>query len=109
MPKLVVFFMRHALVGMGIAFLFVSAVLGFDVSHIGTLVRNSSSGLLAVVMLFVFSTVTFSSLQISMAVMLLPRDTDQNGGGGGSKALAWFSLPRTPALAQLPAQKRRRY
>lgn len=109
MPILVRFFICHALVGMGIAALFVAAILGFDVGHIASMARDSSSGPLAILLLFVFSTITFASIQISMAVMLLPRDGDEGrGGGGGLKVPAWLRLPANPVAVRVPVQQRRR-
>lgn len=85
MPLLVKFMLRHALIGVGAAIIFVAAVLALDVGGLATLIGTSSSGILAVVLLTFFTGLTFGSLQMAFAVMSLkekeetPRDDKPTG------------------------------
>lgn len=72
LPVLVRFLMRHALIGFGIAILFVAALLGVDAKGLRTLMLASPDGLLAAGVLTFAMGLTFSSVQMGIAVMLLP-------------------------------------
>lgn len=74
LPLLVRFLIRHALIGFGLALLFVTLLLSFDVGGIGTLIFNSSSSVLALIILVASMTVTFSSVQMGFAIMFLRED-----------------------------------
>ncbi|GAB4068726.1 hypothetical protein KHC28_26985 [Ancylobacter sonchi] len=80
MPRLVSFLIRHALIGFGIAVPFVAALVFFDVAGFGWLALGSSSGLLALGVLTVAVGLTFASLQMGFAVMLLGEETTGRGG-----------------------------
>lgn len=97
MPHLVRFLIRHALIGCVVAILFSAALFLLDVAGLGTLVRNSSSGPMAVVMLTIALCVTFGSLQMGFAVMLL---TERSQGGGGTR------VPLVPVRVTVPADGR---
>ncbi|WP_210255156.1 hypothetical protein [Ancylobacter pratisalsi] len=84
MPHLVRFLIRHAAIGIAVAGLFVGALLAFDVAHLGTLVRESPSGLIAVSALTVALGITFGSVQMGFAVMLLGEEA--GGTEGGTRA-----------------------
>ena len=81
MPHLVRFLMRHALIGFALAILFVGALLAFDVARLGSLVRASSTGGLAALILVFSVGVTFSSVQMGFAVMLLASRDEEPGSG----------------------------
>lgn len=75
LPLLVRFLIRHAVIGFGLALLFVAILLTLDVGGIGTLIFASSSSGLALAILVFSMGVTFSSVQMGFAVMFL-RDDD---------------------------------
>ena len=103
MPILVRFLIRHALIGIAVAFVFVGALLAFDVARLGTLVWASPSGGLAVAALTFALGLTFGSVQMGVAVMLLGEDADRPTRGGGRRmALA----PLVQRLAPVVARRR---
>lgn len=71
MPFLVRFLVTHAIVGVSLAVLFVGALVGFDIAGLGTLMRTSQDGLLALVLLTFGLGITFGSVQMGFAVMLM--------------------------------------
>ncbi|MCS0494066.1 hypothetical protein NVS89_03080 [Ancylobacter sp. MQZ15Z-1] len=81
MPQLVRFLIRHAVIGIGVAALFVGTLLLLDVARLGTLVWESPSGFVAVAALTAALGVTFGSVQMGFAVMLLGQEADGPGGG----------------------------
>ncbi len=80
MPWLVKFLLRHALVGIVIAAAFVGILCWLDVAHLGTLLRTHDDGLLAVILLTFGLGVTFGSVQMGFAVMLMSKDDEPRGG-----------------------------
>ncbi len=84
--QIVRFFVAHALIGYGIAAVFVAILLWFDVAGLGTLVWNSDVGWLAVLMLVLFLGQSFAGLQIGFAVWFTardPADEDDDDGPSG--------------------------
>ncbi|MFG1278083.1 hypothetical protein [Xanthobacter autotrophicus] len=71
MPFLVRFLLRHAAIGVGVAAVFVALLAAFDVAHLGTLFAMSSDGPLALIVLTLALGVTFGSVQMGFAVMLM--------------------------------------
>jgi len=63
-----------------IAFAFVAMLLGFNLANLRHLVLNSADGVLAVVMLYIFCTITFGSAQIGYRIMT--RSDDDKGDQG---------------------------
>ncbi|MBB3769612.1 hypothetical protein FHS55_000198 [Angulomicrobium tetraedrale] len=100
MPRLVRFLLRHALIGFGLAVFFVGALLLLDVARLGTLIGRSPFGWLATLVLVVSVGITFASVQMGFAVMLLPRDDDAPQGRGGTRAPSGSAL----RLVRLPAR-----
>ncbi|RVV99515.1 hypothetical protein EKE94_02200 [Mesobaculum littorinae] len=80
MPKLVRFYIRHVLIGLGLAVVFVGLLLAFDVGHLRHLVLTSSEGPLALGLLVLFNAIVFSGAQFGIAIMGLGRDTPPRGG-----------------------------
>jgi hypothetical protein len=74
MPVLVRFLLRHAAIGMGVAAVFVGALAAFDVFHLGALMSGSPDGLLALAVLTSALGITFGSVQMGFAVMLMGED-----------------------------------
>lgn len=71
LPPHVRFLMQHALIGFGLATVFVMAVLWSDAFGIGGLLRGADSHPLPVLLLWFFTGLTFGSVQMGAAVMLL--------------------------------------
>ncbi len=86
MPILVRFLLWHALIGFAVALVFVAALLAFDVARLGTLVWASPSGAIALAALTFALGLTFGSVQMGVAVMLLGEDEDRPTGGSGRRA-----------------------
>lgn len=103
MPHLVRFLLRHAAIGIGVAVVFLAALLAFDVAHLGTLVRESPSGLVAVAALAMALGITFGSVQMGFAVMLLGAAGE--GPEGGTRAPRGHP-PRAPGLRLQPVRVR---
>ncbi|MBL8570328.1 MAG: hypothetical protein JNK84_14760 [Phreatobacter sp.] len=103
MPAHLLFLARHALIGFALAAAFVGAMAAFDVAGLWTLAgRSGSTGIAFSVLTFFFG-LTFASIQMGAAIMLLPcRDEGRDRGGGG-RLLALFA---PPPLA-VPARVRR--
>jgi len=80
MPFLIRFLVRHAAIGVGVATIFVAALVALDVARLGTLVTTSGDGLLAVVVLTFALGITFGSVQMGFAIMLMSdRDEPRRG------------------------------
>lgn len=71
LPPLIRFLIRHALIGFGLAVVFVALLLVFDVGGLAGLMMSSPSGPLAAVVLTFAMGLTFSSIQMGFAVMFL--------------------------------------
>ncbi len=97
MPKLVWFLLRNALAGVVLADAFVAYLILADVGGLGTLILASPDWLLVMGLLLVGMGVTFGSVQMGIAVMLLA--ADEGDSSGSRQRLAQF---RPAAL--LPAQ-----
>lgn len=74
LPLLVRFLIRHALIGFGLALVFVAILLALDIGGIATLIFASSSSVLALIILVFSMCVTFSSVQMGFAIMFLRED-----------------------------------
>lgn len=74
LPLLVRFLIRHALIGFGLALVFVALLLALDIGGIATLIFASSSAALALIILVFSMAVTFSSVQMGFAIMFLRED-----------------------------------
>lgn len=71
LPPHVRFLMQHALIGFGLATVFIIAVLWSDAFGIGSLLHGADSHPLPVLLLWFFTGLTFGSVQMGAAVMLL--------------------------------------
>jgi hypothetical protein len=74
LPRLVRFLAWHAAIGAAIAMLALAAILAWDVSGLRGLVLGSGEGLLGGAMLAAGLALTFASVQMGAAIMLLPWD-----------------------------------
>lgn len=82
MPKLLKFLLVNAVIGFGVAVVFVAALIVLDVGGFSTLTARSDVALMAVSVLTFFLGLTFASVQMGIAVMMLPKDDDAGPRGG---------------------------
>src|SRR5271167_3466730 len=76
MPGHVKFLIRHALIGFSIGLFTVALIVSQDLGHIGTLIKSSNDRWLALGLLCFLFGLTFGSLQMGFAIMLLPEEDD---------------------------------
>ncbi|WP_374310523.1 hypothetical protein [Methylocella sp.] len=76
MPEPVKFLLRHALIGIAIGLFVVLIIVVEDVAHLYTLIASSADRWLWLFLLAASFGLTFGSLQMGMAVMLMPRDEE---------------------------------
>jgi len=81
MPDHIKLILRHALYGFFIALAFVGLLLWFNVANLWHLVTHTAEGPIAVLMLIVFCTITFGSVQIGFKIMTMGEDEDDDQGG----------------------------
>lgn len=81
MPKLVRFYIRHALIGFALAAVFTGLLLGLNVGNLWHLVTHTAEGPLAAFLLFFFNGIVFGGVQHGVAVMLMADDSDTAPGG----------------------------
>jgi len=82
MPHMVRFLLRHAIIGFAVAAVFVAALVLLDVARLGSLAHTSADGPFALALLVFALGLTFASVQMGFAVMLLPRAGDDHPGLG---------------------------
>jgi len=97
LPVAVRFMLQHGAIGFGIAAVFVALLMATDMAGLGTLLRGADSAPLPALLLWFFCGLTFGSVQIGAAVMLM--DTDDQPPAGGTRA---------PILVPIPVRARRR-
>lgn len=89
--------------GLGLGLVFAFGVYALDLGHIRTLVHGSREGVLAMSLLCVGSMITFASVVMGGAVMLIPRPEDERKPPRGKNVLLRALVPvRVHAAA--PAQ-----
>ncbi|MEO5366743.1 MAG: hypothetical protein H7831_10390 [Magnetococcus sp. WYHC-3] len=112
MPALARFLLRHALIGFALAWLSVAALVGWDVFGLRSLMLSGSGGGVALFMLAFFMGLTFASVQMGAAVMLLAQEEDDSPGPGSllPALRAWLAPPRRlqPVRVSVPHRGRRR-
>jgi hypothetical protein len=96
MPLLIRFLLRHALIGFGIAAIFVAGLMLSDMGGIGTLIANAEAGWLALLMLTFFLGLTFGSAQMGFAVMSGDLHRGDNGRRGKRQPLRPYPLKPLP-------------
>lgn len=113
MPILVRFLLVHAAIGFGLAFIFVSALVVFDTGGLRTLMASSNVGLVAFLLLVFLNGLTFGSVQIGVAVMLLGEEDGNPDGGGHSQwnrtwahIRAWLAPPPKRIAVTIPSKHR---
>jgi len=113
MPKLVRFLLVHAAIGFGLAFVFVGVLVAFDTGGLRTLMMSSDVGFAAFLLLVFLNGLTFGSVQIGVAVMLLgEEDGDQPNGGdrfwnrAWAHVRAWLAPPPKRAVVTISPKHR---
>ncbi len=82
MPQLVRLYIVNVLIGFGIAFAFVTALVALDVAGLRHLVLHTDMGWLGGLMLVMFNGVVFAGVQFAIAVMRMADPEDGNRPGG---------------------------
>jgi len=113
MPQLVRFLLIHAAIGFALAFVFVGALVAFDTGGLRTLMMSSDVGFVAFLLLVFLNGLTFGSVQIGVAVMLLGEENGGHGGGGEhlwnrtwAQVRAWLAPPRKCVPVTVPSKHR---
>lgn len=86
--RLVRFLLRNMAIGVVSGWIFIAALVHYDVGGLGGLLAGAQSRVLATVMLLIVMTITWGSAAMGTAIFLLPRDEDQGDGAGGNRAPA---------------------
>jgi len=102
LPVLVRFMMAHAALGFTLAAAFVVGLHVIDPGGFGTLLRQAGGHPWPSLLLWYFSGLTFGSVQMGAAVMLLA-DHHQDGSGGSKVR----PLPPLLAALALPVRSKR--
>ncbi len=97
MPELIKLYIRNVAIGFGIAAAFVAGLLWFDIMGLWQLISSSSSGLLAVFMLWFMNGIVFAGVQFAWAVMALAQDEDEGGPRRGTPVAHDLVPVRVPA------------
>lgn len=108
MPTLVRFLLVHAAIGFGVAFVFVGTFLYLDIGGLRTLMMSSGMGYMALFLFTFFNGLTFSSVQMGVAVMLLGEDEGDAGGRGHWVSNAWTEVRAwlAPPMKRVPVPVR---
>ncbi|MEM1047708.1 MAG: hypothetical protein AAGL24_16230 [Pseudomonadota bacterium] len=105
MSKLHRFLLTHALIGFGIAILFVGMIFAFDLAGLGSLILRSDVEALAIFMLVYFMGLTFASVQMAFALLLASKDVADDGrGGGGGRLTAFLQALAYPGREPAPVR-----
>ena len=83
MPRLVALYIRHTLIGFGLAAVFVALLFWFNVANLWHLVTHDPAGPLAAFLLVMFNGIVFSGVQFGIAIMRLGNEADSNDPRGG--------------------------
>ena len=106
MPQLIKLYIRNVAIGFGLAAVFVAMLLWFDTQGLWQLVSNSSSGPLAVFLLWFMHGIVFAGVQFAWAVMALAEKPE--GPRGGTPAVLEMQPIAVPAKAPSRKGMRRR-
>jgi hypothetical protein len=99
------FFALQIAIGFGIAALFVVALLLADPGGIGALLRAPTAGPLPAMLLWLFTGLTFGSVQFATALALVAEE-GRDGDRGSLSAAPWARA--RPAFVPAPARVLRR-
>jgi hypothetical protein len=107
LPLLVRFMALHAAIGFGIAAIFVVALLLADPGQAGTLLMTAAGHWWPAAVLWFFTGLTFASVQMGVAVMLLAEPPAPPRRGKGVPLFAPLSAVPSPALSRGARDRRR--
>ncbi|MEO1243842.1 MAG: hypothetical protein AAFX54_18190 [Pseudomonadota bacterium] len=96
--RLTRYLLRHLIVGAASGWIFVGALLIFDVAGFRSLTANSPVGLLAIAMLLAVMTITWGAAAMGTAVFLMKDDGDDSNDKGRHAPIALRVEP-APAYA----------
>lgn len=99
MPDLIKLYIRSAAWGFVISAVFVGLLMWFNVMNLWTLVAGSSSGIIALVLLWVAHGIVFGAVQFAWAIMDMADDDDDEPRGG---------TPIGPELRPIPVPAQRK-
>jgi len=99
MPAHIRMILKHAAIGFGISAGFTAMILAFNIGNLWHLVTNTAEGPIAVIMLLVFGTITFGSVQIGYAIMTMT-DADDDPKGGKRDEVAVLDVVPVRARGQ---------
>ncbi|PQA87450.1 hypothetical protein [Hyphococcus luteus] len=100
--RLVRFLLTHLIIGTVSGWIFVAALIWFDIGGLGSLVTGSSVGPMAVIMLMIVMMITWGAGSMGTAVFLLPRKEEDDDKG---KPMPLFPLRLQPARANAPRRR----
>jgi uncharacterized membrane protein len=106
MPELVRLYIRHVLIGWGIAALFVVMLVWLDVAGLRHLILETDMGWVAALALFISNGALFAGAQFAIAVMLMAED-DNGPRGGRRERAAKVWLPVAIPVEDKPVTERR--
>lgn len=81
MPKLVRLYILETLVGFALSAVFVGALLYLNVGNLWHLISTSSSGVLALFLLWLFNGIVFSGVQFGITITRMADTSGDNDGG----------------------------
>lgn len=93
MPDHIKLILRHAFFGFLIALAFVAGLLALNVANLWHLVTHTDEGPIAVLMLVVFCTITFGSVQIGYKIMTMGEEDDEPRGGKRDAVRVFDAIP----------------
>jgi hypothetical protein len=96
LPRAVLFMLRHAAIGFGLATLLILALFWADPGGIAEVLRRAPGHPWPTLLLWFFCGLTLGSVQIGIAVMLEggPPDDDDRGGGRREPLLVPVTVAR---------------
>lgn len=110
MPRLVRFLSFYAALGFAVALAFTVLIIAFDIASLRSLIRSSSDKWLVLSSLVIVLSITFASVAMGIAVMLLPHsedddDDDRPGGGRRTRIVPHYPIGG-PARIRVPVKHR---
>lgn len=87
-------YIKHSLIGFGIAAVFVVLLVAFNVANLGSLLVTSDIAWLAVGLLWFFHGIVFAAVQFSFAIMGMAEREDDDTPSGGLRQLTPIPVER---------------
>ncbi|MCI4661984.1 MAG: hypothetical protein MRY63_09225 [Neomegalonema sp.] len=111
MPGLVKFLLKNAAIGFLVGVAFVGALVALDLGGIGSLLLNSSHGLLGFCLMSFMMGLSFASVQMGMAVWSQSGSDDGDRGSKPRELIlpaASMQTQEAPALVPINGERHRR-